>query len=148
MARVQFAPFVYDPDKAALQRVHRLVVRFDIKLGERSERIGRSRVRRQRRCVPPGLRETPPGRPLYPGLGRDRAGRSPQSYRIRDGSHTHLPRPCGAGSHEITYADLAAAGADLDLSDPATLHSDQSGPSEVAIQMPGQEDGTIDPGDR
>lgn len=50
------------------------------------------------------------------------------------------------GIYQVTYADLRAAGCDLDLPDPGALHLYNQG-QEIAIQVLGEGDGRFDPGD-
>ena len=48
--------------------------------------------------------------------------------------------------HRLTYADLEAAGMDLDSVDPRTFHLTSQG-KDVAIYVVGEDDGRFDPGD-
>jgi len=136
VAQLRFRPAAYDPLSQRLRLYRRLVVRVafaaqggawldegDFETLYRATLLNYAQARAWR--TPPAVASRPLPEITSP------------AYKLGVNSD---------GLYRLTYADLQAAGVDVDNLDPRTLHVSVGG-QEVAIQVVGETDGRFDPGD-
>jgi len=145
VARLQIRPFRYNPARGQLQVCRRLVVRINFPVGATSG--------------PPAVSPPPsPGadKVISGLLLNDRQARSwrlPRTEKTdrRPDLKTEMSPRCRIvleedGVYSISRQELQSAGLDVDHIDPRTFHLVNKGNS-VPIYVPGEKDGSFDPGD-
>ncbi len=145
IARLQIRPFRYHPLRGQLQVCRRLVVRIDFPAGAASARPAASR--------PP----SPEADEIISGLLlNDRQARSWRLPRTEPADRrpelkTEMAPRCRIvlaedGVYSISRKELQSAGLDVDHIDPRTFQLVNKG-NAVPIYVPGEKDGSFDPGD-